>query len=129
MRELCVRLHQKLQNITVKHIDGKCNIANILTKEEKDDQHFRSMAYTNTTPRLISYWNHLTGNTLDDYGNVERPLSKFHRMTEGSTQSIELPENRVSPFTSTPYTASAARGVLERVNATVWRASGALYLY
>jgi hypothetical protein len=64
MRELVVRQYQKLGKITIRHIEGKANISNIFTKEIKDPVHFRSMAFTLTTPHLIRFWNHVTGETL-----------------------------------------------------------------
>jgi hypothetical protein len=44
MRELSVRLYQRLGYVDVQHIKGKKNVADIFTKEIKDDNHFRSMA-------------------------------------------------------------------------------------
>jgi hypothetical protein len=54
MRELGVRLSQQQGEVDVRHIDGKNNIADLFTKEIKDSQHFRNMAFTITTPRLIA---------------------------------------------------------------------------
>ena len=51
MRNLGVRLAQKNQEIDMKHIPGKRNIADILTKEHKDVEHFRNMMKTITSPR------------------------------------------------------------------------------
>jgi hypothetical protein len=54
MRELGVRLFQQQGDIDVRHIEGKKNIADLFTKEIKDSQHFRNMAFTITTPRLVA---------------------------------------------------------------------------
>jgi hypothetical protein len=54
MRELGVRLSIQNGDVDVHHIEGKKNIADLFTKEMKDSQHFRNMAFTITTPRLVS---------------------------------------------------------------------------
>jgi hypothetical protein len=54
MRELGVRLSIQNGDVDVRHIEGKKNIADLFTKEMKDAQHFRNMAFTITTPRLVS---------------------------------------------------------------------------
>jgi hypothetical protein len=46
MRELSVHLYQRLGYVDVQHIEGKKNVADIFTKEIKDDNHSRSMAFT-----------------------------------------------------------------------------------
>jgi hypothetical protein len=61
MRELSVRLYQKLGYVNVQHIEGRKNIADIFTKEIKDAAHFRSMAFTITTPRLLANWDFQNG--------------------------------------------------------------------
>jgi hypothetical protein len=61
MRELSVRLYQRLGYVDVQHIEGKKNVSDIFTKQIKDDSHFRSIAFTLTTPRLLANWDHLTG--------------------------------------------------------------------
>jgi hypothetical protein len=63
MRKLSVRLYQRLGYVSVQHIEGKQNIADIFTKEIKDDAHFRKMAFTLTTPRLLVNWDFNTGVT------------------------------------------------------------------
>ena len=52
MRNLSVRLHQRLGDVSVQHIDGKHNVADILTKEIKDKPHFVAMADVITSPRV-----------------------------------------------------------------------------
>jgi hypothetical protein len=64
MRELSVRLYQRLGYVNVRHIPGKRNVADIFTKEIKDPAHFRSMAFTLTTPRLLADWDSTTGESL-----------------------------------------------------------------
>ena len=54
MRNLGVRLSQQLGDITISHIDGKRNVADIMTKEIKDKQHFVNMANVVTSPREYS---------------------------------------------------------------------------
>ena len=54
IRNLSVRLHQRLGDITVHHIDGKHNVADIMTKEIKDKQHFIDMASVVTSPRVYA---------------------------------------------------------------------------
>jgi hypothetical protein len=54
MRELAVRLAQREGSVAIKHIPGKHNIADLFTKEIKDPTHFRNMAFTITSPRLIA---------------------------------------------------------------------------
>jgi hypothetical protein len=56
MRELGVRLYQNLGAVTIQHIEGKKNVADIFTKEIKEPSHFRFMAFTLTTPRLLADW-------------------------------------------------------------------------
>ena len=51
MRNLSVRLHQRLGDVSIFHIDGKHNVADIMTKEVKDKHHFVAMAQTVTSPR------------------------------------------------------------------------------
>ena len=70
-------------------IEGKRNIADIFTKEEKDDQLYCSVAYTITTLHLLQHWNPLTGKTLDDDGNIEQPGSKYQR--EKKDPCLDLP--------------------------------------
>jgi hypothetical protein len=64
MRELSVQLYQRLGYVSVQHIEGKKNVADIFTKEIKDPAHFRSMAFTLTTPCLSANWDHQTGESL-----------------------------------------------------------------
>jgi hypothetical protein len=64
MREISVRLWQQLRLVDVRHIADKTNIADIFTKEIKDTQHLRNMAFNITTPRLIANWNPITGETI-----------------------------------------------------------------
>jgi hypothetical protein len=45
----------------VQPIEDKKNVADIFTKEIKDPAHFRSMAFTLTTPRVLANWDHQTG--------------------------------------------------------------------
>lgn len=54
MQNLSVRLAQQKQDISIKHVDGKRNIADILTKEHKDAEHFRGMMRAVTSPRQYS---------------------------------------------------------------------------
>jgi hypothetical protein len=54
MRELSVRQAQLNKDVSVEHIEGKRNIADIFTKEMKDTVHFQSLALTITSPRRIS---------------------------------------------------------------------------
>ena len=53
MRNLVIRLQQRLGNVQVQHVDGKCNVADLFTKEMKDSQHFLEMADMVTSPREI----------------------------------------------------------------------------
>ena len=53
IRENAVRLSQQLGEISVSHIEGKSNIADLFTKEHKDVLHFEQMAKTITSPRLV----------------------------------------------------------------------------
>jgi hypothetical protein len=66
MRESSVWLWQRLGLVDVRHIASKTNIADIFTKEIKDTQHFRNMAFIITTPWLIANWNHMTGKTISN---------------------------------------------------------------
>jgi hypothetical protein len=55
MQELAIRgTVQQKQEITVEHITGKLNIANLFTKEIKDTNHFNSLALSITNPCQIS---------------------------------------------------------------------------
>ena len=51
MRDLGVRLHQHLGDVTIMHIDGKRNVADIMTKEMKDTAHFTDIANVITSNR------------------------------------------------------------------------------
>ena len=53
MRNLSVRLYQRKGDIIVRHIDGKRNVADILTKEMKDTPHYRNLMETVTSPCII----------------------------------------------------------------------------
>ena len=53
MRNLLVRLHQRVGNISVIHVDGKKNIADLFTKEMKDVQHYLEMRDVVTSPRIL----------------------------------------------------------------------------
>jgi hypothetical protein len=64
MRELSVRLYQRLGYVDVQNIEGKRNVADIFTKEIKEPANFRKMAFTLTTPRLLANWDPLTGESL-----------------------------------------------------------------
>jgi hypothetical protein len=65
MRELSVlRLYQRLGYVSMQHIEGKKSVADIFTKEIKDPAHFRSMAFTLNTPRLLANWDPQTGESL-----------------------------------------------------------------
>jgi hypothetical protein len=72
MRKLSVRLYQKLGYVQVKHIEGKQNVVDIFTKEIRDVAHFRSMAFTLTTPRLLANWDHETGESRECLPREER---------------------------------------------------------
>jgi hypothetical protein len=61
MRELSVRLYQKLGYVNVQHIEGRKNIVDIFTKEIKAAAHFRSMTFTITTPQLLANWDFQNG--------------------------------------------------------------------
>jgi hypothetical protein len=63
MHGLSVRLYQRLGYVSVPHIEGKQNIADICTKEIKDAAHFCQMAFTLTTSRLLVNWDFNTGAT------------------------------------------------------------------
>ena len=117
LRELLVRLHQKLNHIDVQHIPGKRNISDILTKEEKDPLHFRSMAFTITTPRLLENWDSHNGDTILSDGTIERPQSKFQK-----DSLLEL----TSLVSSN---ASAARGVLTRACTRLYGINGWIPCY
>jgi hypothetical protein len=54
MRELSVRLAQRDNQVSIRHIPGKHNISDLLTKEIKDPTHYRNMAFTMTSPRLLA---------------------------------------------------------------------------
>ena len=54
MRNLLVRLHQRLGNITIHHIEGKLNVADLFTKEMKDSAHYLEMVEMVTSPRVLS---------------------------------------------------------------------------
>ena len=54
LREMLVREAQRLGYIHVMHVPGKLNIADILTKEMKDDSHYRDMVDVITSPRLLN---------------------------------------------------------------------------
>ena len=114
LRELLVRLHQRLNNIQVMHIAGKRNISDILTKEEKDPLHFPSMAFTITTPRLLEDWDFSTGDTLLSDGTIERPRSKQQQDPMDATCTV--PTNALSKGLgpSINIVACAARGVITR---------------
>ena len=56
LRDLSVRLWQKLGQVSIQHIEGAKNIADIFTKESKDVAHFQAMAEAITAPRLLSQW-------------------------------------------------------------------------
>jgi hypothetical protein len=70
IRELSVCLYQRLGYVSVQHKEGKRNVADIFTKEIKDPAHFRSMAFTLATPRLLANWDHLTGESLPREGSA-----------------------------------------------------------
>jgi hypothetical protein len=53
MCELGVHQSQQLGDIYMRHSDGKCNIADLFTKEIKDAPHFQKMAFTSTTPQRV----------------------------------------------------------------------------
>ena len=53
IRELGVRLAQSEGTVSIKHIPGKSNVADILTKEMKDKAHFRDLTMVVTSPRLL----------------------------------------------------------------------------
>ena len=53
MRNLSVRLYQRKGDIIVRHIDGKRNVADILTKEMKDTPDYRNLMETVTSPCII----------------------------------------------------------------------------
>ena len=115
LRELLVRLHQKLNHIDVQHIPGKQNISGILTKEERDPIHFRSMAFTITTPPLLEHWDHTNGDTLLSDGTLERPRTKHQRGLFSTSNTPSKPALALTTeYSEAPTHASAARGVLTR---------------
>ena len=52
IRELGVRLEQRLGNVQIRHIPGKQNVADLFTKEMKDKDHFRALVNATTSPQL-----------------------------------------------------------------------------
>jgi hypothetical protein len=119
MRELSVRLWQKLGLVEVRHISGKTNIADIFSKEIKDTQHFRNMAFTITTPRMIADWDAETGETLS--GRV-RGVLKGVKTVRDSTRSVEkrvgFVTNIVPPPLAVAPAVAAARAIARRLIGT-----------
>jgi hypothetical protein len=109
IRELAVRLYQKLGYVSVQHIEGKKNVEDIFTKEIKEAAHFRRMAFTITTPRLLANWNHETGESIDRLPREERgvlDIDKKHVSTVGEANNL------ASYLSSSPVAvAAAARAV------------------
>jgi hypothetical protein len=58
--------------VHVKHIEGMQNVADIFTKEIKDVAHFRSMAFTLTSPQLLTNWDPDTGESRECLPREER---------------------------------------------------------
>jgi hypothetical protein len=113
MRELSVRLWQRLGLVDVRHIAGKTNIADIFTKEIKDTQHFRNMAFIITTPRLIANWNHLTGETISNgVRGVLKGIENI-RDSKGSVGSGPLAATKMvaQQLAVTSTVAAAARAI------------------
>jgi hypothetical protein len=54
MRELGVRLSQKLGEVDIRHIEGKSNPPDIFTQEIKGVPHYRQLASLVTSPRSLS---------------------------------------------------------------------------
>ena len=62
-----------------------------LTKEEKDPLHFRLMAFTITTPRLLENLDVNNGNTILSDGSIERPQTKFQKDSLLESTEKDLP--------------------------------------
>jgi hypothetical protein len=67
--------------VIVKHIDGKCNITDLFTKEIKDAIHFQKMAFTITTPRRIA---DMSPATCTDYIAIEGGVGMDDTRTNSS---------------------------------------------
>jgi hypothetical protein len=77
MRELAVRAAQLNKDISVEHIEGKLNIADLFTKEMKDTAHFHDLALTITSPRRIS--------------EILSPIEKTVSSLPMSTSGLDIP--------------------------------------
>lgn len=53
IRELAVRGAEAAGTINISHIDGKINVADLLTKEMKDDAQFQQLAMVSTSPLKV----------------------------------------------------------------------------
>jgi hypothetical protein len=121
MQELSVRLWQKLGLVEVRHISGKTNIADIFTKKIKDTQHFRNMAFTITTPRLIGHWNLETGEMINSeergvLKGVLRGPNTVRDSTNTLGKSVGFATNIVtSPLAVAPAIAAAACAIARRL--------------
>ena len=86
IREVAVRDDVKAGDITVTHLPGKVNIADLFTKEIRDSAHFREMAFRLISPR--------------DLGGCQPYIHKTVR----SAPSIAKP-TPITPLLNTEYTA------------------------
>jgi hypothetical protein len=127
MRELAVRLYQKLGYISVMHIEGKKNVADIFTKEIKEAAHFRRMAFTLTTPRLLANWNHETGESIDRLPREERGVLDIDKNTVSTVGGA----NNLAPYlgrspAAAPYLGSSPVAVAAAARAVASWAGRAL---
>ena len=81
LRNMAVRMAIRNQEVKVFHIPGKKNIADILTKEHKDVEHFCAMMQTITSPRV-----------LVDSTNIQGLRKKGGVKTQGSPCVVYPPD-------------------------------------
>jgi hypothetical protein len=87
MRENAVRESIEKDFITVRHVSGKCNLADLFTKEDKDVEHFIQLRnYILTDSLETRHEQEYLNNIVTSRGSIESNVSQLNTSTLGQSQ-------------------------------------------
>ena len=91
IQEIAVRDDVQVGDITVTHLPGKVNIADLFIKEIRDFAHFREMAFRLISPRDLGECQSYTNKTVRSAPSITKPTPVTSLLTEDYTASLCAP--------------------------------------
>jgi hypothetical protein len=87
MRENAVHKSIEKDFITVRHVSGKCNLADLFTKEDKDVEHFIQLRNNILTDSLETrHEQEYLNNIVTSRGSIESDVLQLNTSTLGQSQ-------------------------------------------